>query len=331
MESNLQITVKGIPEALAHSVGDTIFEIIQTLDQTLDFRRMHRIIITADFAGELAKLSSATVSGNPITHTNEEYAIAVAQVLTFPHSDDFEILPVISAQVATGLAVENNENCNEEVLRTALHLLHHEFCHVHDDNKKIDAFSSLMFKHNYTGKDRFIRPLAEICWSEYIANLLSSATAKKSNMVSLLGKSFGDAIERTKPDIDKEILSYRYHGDLDRLLYYFERHGAFLIKTAAYMIGYMDGLGSSLANLSPEAAERLTGSYFEPTWNAMQKALRGMHRLYPIKWDSLGIYDSLAAVMESYYAAMGFILSTTENEQAYISIPFRSETTPPEI
>ena len=40
------------------------------------------------------------------------------------------------------------------------------------------------------------------------------------------------------------------------------------------------------------------------------------------------MYDDLAEVMESYYANMGMVLSTTDDGQAYADFPFRPETTP---
>lgn len=301
---------------------------------------MHRIVVTADFAGELAKLSAATATGNPITYTNEEYGIAVAKVLTLPRDEDYEIVPVVGATYA--LALLGLENTGEdaevtdetagfspsELSHMALHGLHHELCHVHDENKKIDAFGPLMSSHYYSGKDVYIRPLAEACWSEYIADLMSSSTAD-AVWLGIMTNSFGDAIARTKPQFDSEVLAYRVrHTDLQQLLDSFQRHGGFLAKSAAYMLGYVDGLDVSLGDLSAETSERLSGSYFESTWNTMHEALKEMRRRYPGDWRDLSVYDNLAAALECYYAEMGLVLSTTDDGQTYVDVPLRPETTP---
>jgi hypothetical protein len=102
----------------------------------------------------------------------------------------------------------------------------------------------------------------------------------------------------------------------------------FLAKSAAYVLGYMDGLNMSLEELSAETSERLSGSYFEPTFNAMHETLREMRQRYPDGWQDLDIYDGLAEALERYYVAMGLVLSTTKDGQTYVDVPLRPETTP---
>jgi hypothetical protein len=320
MESDLQITIKGLPDELANNVGNAVASIIKNFEASnpsLDFRRMHHVIIASDFAGELAALSCATASGNPITHTNEEYAVAVAKILLFPRAEGYEILPVINAHVAMVLTQPEQ---NPEGFQYVVHLLHHELCHVHDENKQLDAFPNIILRHKYSGKDRFLGPLAERCWSEYIANFLSSSTATEESVLAMI-KSFAKALERTKIEIDTEILLYRNHADLNLLLSIFGRHGEFLIISAAYILGYMEGLKKSLLELSPQTSESLSGSYFEATWNAMNIALQEMHKLYHNQWHDFGIYNELKLVVENYYADMGLILETLEDGGVYVHVP----------
>lgn len=337
MESDFQLTVKGLSDDLAYAANEAILKVVSALEGLgggLDLRRMHNIIVAKDFAGELAELSAATASGNPITHTDEEYAVAIAKVMVFPRGEDYEIVPVINAQYALALLAHEDADVDEdaelsssELFRMILHGLHHELCHVHDDNQKIDAFNTLMLKHRYWGKDIYIRPLAEACWSEYMADFLSSSTAD-TNWLKLMMDSFSDAIVRTKRCINKEILAYRRHGDLEHLLNTFQRHAGFLVKSASYILGYVDGLNTSLNELSAETSERLSGSYFEPTWNAMHETLHDMRQSYPDGWQDLSVYNSLAIVLERYCEDMGLIISTTKDGQAYVDVPFTPETTP---
>jgi hypothetical protein len=333
MENDLKMTVKGLPEELATQTGLVVAEVIKTfekVDANLDLRRLHRIILTTDLGRELGDLAQETFSKNPITYTNEEYATAIAKVLILPHEDNHEILLVFNAIVAANLLPQNDlKNYGGENFDNVLHFLHHELYHVHDDNKKLDVLSEWMLRYSITGKDAYTFPVAEACWAEYFANLMSSSTVSESRLTTTI-KDFGDALQRTKSQINQEILSYRFHEDLEKLMNYFRRHGEFLLKAAAYTLGYLDGLHKSLPDLSFDIAEKLSNSYFEPTWNAMQKALREMHELYPNGWKDLGIYDNLMTAIEQYYSEMGFILSNMEGDRVYISIPFRPETTPPE-
>lgn len=330
MESDLQIIIKGIEEELATDIGNAVSEAIKAfkqVDNNLDIRRMHRIILPADFSGELAALSGETASGAPITHTNEEYAIAVAKVLLLPRDSGYEIVLVINANVAADLAPKSKEGYKAQEFLTVLHLLHHELCHVHDENKKIDALNGIILRHSYKGKDMHIRPLAELCWSEYIANFLSSSTAQE-HWISIMTESLSDAIERTKRKIDRKILEYRTHSDLDKLLNQFHRHGGYLLRVAAHTLGYIDGLNKPLEKLSEKAFKSLSGSYFESTWESIQVSLRQMRHSYPDGWVDIEIYNNLADAIENYFGEMGFYLSSTEDGQAYVDIPLKPETTP---
>lgn len=330
LDNNFFVTIsaQGITEAFAREMGQTLLVLVRELETFkggLDLRRMHRIIVTTDMTTQLKELASLTASGAPITHTDEDYGVAVAKVLLLPKEEGIEILPVLHAEFVSPLtqSAKQVEIDNEDV-HFALHLLHHELCHVHDDNKKLDALAPFILKHSYRGKDQYIRPTTDICWSEYIANRLSSSTASKKNINNMM-QSFIDAIERTKPAIDEEISKYRTHEDTTHLLDLFQRHGVFLLTTAAYCLGYLDGLGVALGELDKKAEEALAGSYFEPTWQGMQKTLQEMHNTYPNGWTDLRVYDSLAEVIESYYATMGLILSTTDDGGCWLSVPFRQE------
>jgi len=333
MEPDCQVTVRGLPEPVAQSIGEALFAVVKTLAQArdpLDLRRMRRIVVTTDFAGELTELSRSTTSGNPITYTHEEYAIAVGKLVALPRGDgDYELLLVIDARIAAWLALEDSDGCDSEDSQTAVHLLHHELCHVHVGNKIIDTFPPRMARRSWSDKDMLVRPLAEGCWDEYVATIMSSATATK-NWLATMADSFESAIARTKQVVDHEILSYRCQrsGNPHQLLLAFHRHGWFLAEMAARILGYMDGLGVSLPELSSSAADRLSGSYFEATWQALHGALKEMRRLYPDGWNDLSVYDNLAAVVEKYYARMGLVLSTVGNGKAYVHVPFRPETSP---
>ena len=330
MEPDIQIIIKGVEENLARDIGNAVAAAIKAfkqLDDNLDIRRLHRIILSTDFSGELKALSNETASGTPITHTNEEYAIAVAKVLLLPHNSDYESVLVINANVAAALAPKSKEGYKTQEFLTALHLLHHELCHVHDNNKQIEAFNGIMLRHSYKGKDIHIRPLAELCWAEYIAEVLSSTTAKK-HLIENMTESLSDAIVRTKPEINRKILEYRTHGDIDKLLNEFHRHGGYLIRVAVHTLGYMDGLNEPLEKLSEKAFENLSGSYFEPIWESIQVSLRQMRINYPDGWENITIFDSLADDIENYFGEMGFYLSLIEDERTYVDIPFRPETTP---
>lgn len=330
MPINLQIVVKGIPEDHVKPVSDSLAQWLSfflTIDSKLDLRRLSKIIITDDLARELHELSVHTVSGNLITHTNEEYAQAVAKMVTLPNGNNYEIILVIGSHIATLLIPVSADSHYSDFNRQSVHILHHELYHIHDQNKQIDALSAEFLKTRYVGKDMYTFPPATACWAEFYANRMCSTTADEGSLSDIV-HSFSDAITRAKPLIDEAVLSYRYHGDVNTLLGEFQRHGVFLLRSAAYTLGYVEGLGCPLSEISSEAFDCLSGSYFEPIWDKMHAALREMLSLYPDQWNSISVFNGLANVVEEYYSVMGLDLSNTLDGRAYVSVPFRPETTP---
>jgi hypothetical protein len=336
LQLDVEISVRGFSDDEAQKIRAALKAVMERFSDSLDYRRMTRIIVTTEFAEDLAELLGDTSCEQFSTHTNEDYAVAVAKVLTLPHEEDYEIVPVFGHQYMTSFLHPNIESTEEvedtglapaDFFRMSVHGVHHELSHVHDENKKLDVFNVPALSTSYVGKEQYTYSLAEACWSEYITNFFSSASADAAS-VNAMVDNFHYAIVHTKPSIDREILSYRTQRDLLKPLNSFERHGVFLAKSAAYILGYVDGLNRSLYHISQEASELLEGSYFESTWKVMHKSLLEMRQLYPNNWQDPSIYDSLASAMANYYADMGLVLSTTPRGEAYLDLPFRPETTP---
>ncbi len=91
---------------------------------------------------------------------------------------------------------------------------------------------------------------------------------------------------------------------------------------------YLLRVTPSIENISPEAVNILTGSYFEDTWIKMHRTLKGMKELYPHNWKEISVYHNLRDILYSYYDKMGMVLSVTDERELYMHIPFRAENTP---
>ena len=323
MEADLQIIFKGLSSEQGKAIADELTAILYYLDREkgFDFRRLHRIIVTNDYAGELTVLLAGRSSGDVVTHTNEEYAQGVAQAIPLRLNDGFELVLVFDADYVSLLTAERQDGGElPDNFRFIWHLVHHEFAHIHDYNKRIDALPLEIPQAK--GKETVLVPLASTCWGEYIANYLSASTADPMS-ISGMTESLTAAITRTKKEFDKEIIAFRWGHDIDRLFNGFNRHGWFLVKTASYVLGYVDGLKTPLAELSADAAEALAGSYFEPTWNAMHEALTEIREEYPENWKAL---DPLIQALENYYDDMGLVLFTTREGECHFDVPVRPET-----
>jgi hypothetical protein len=329
METDFQITVKGLYEERARQIGAIVIEVIrslESLDESIDLRRMHRLILTTDFDKEMKEISKASALETPIEYTHEGGVTAIAKVLELPLGDDFEILLVFNAHLLSALFPKDDNDFGKDDSITAIHYLHHEFWHIHEKNRQLDAFYQTGLTPVYTGKDTIIRPFSEACWSEYFACRMSASTCR-GDPFKYTAEIFTNTLTQAKPTIDKEILSYRYHADMDRLMKSIRPTASRLAKTAAYILGYLDGIGTLFTDFSPKVAESLSGSYFETTWDAMHEALSKMFERYSDDYESVAFYDELVSVIENYYEVLGLIFSNDENG-IYVDVPFRPETTP---
>ncbi len=319
--NTIEFTLKGLSEDLARRLADNIAGIIRlasTFDFPLDMRRLDRVIITDDLRAEFTSLSSET--GRNIGYTDEDYALCVAKVLSARQGDDVTMTLVINANIAARLLSDKQED-----IKFALHLLHHELAHVHDNNMQVDAFPDEWMKKQLAGVAARTFPLAEVLWSEYFATRTTSWSASAEDVARHIGL-FRDALERTKRLVDEAIVGYRLHSDLDRLLLEAARHADFLLKAAAYVLGYLDGQIDKKDQVSCEVEGLLTSSYFKPIWDRLAAELRHVHGIYP-SWSSLSIFDGLMEIVWDYFDILGLQFEDVP-EGVFVRVPFRPETTP---
>jgi len=322
MESTLNIIADSIAdESASHltSVLKTIINRLQSDFERLDLRRMNRVIITANLGNTLLELYGGNKS--KATFTEEKYATAMAKVVLLRKDSGFEIVPVIDSRL---LLPFTNREITDTALAYLFHLIHHELCHVHDENQKIAAFPDIILKTTYIGKQAIIMPLVEAVWSEYFAERYSSQTIDDETVSGFL-THFRDALIRTKPLVDSDIYRYRTAKNINTLLEVFSRHGHFLPKAAAYWLGCIDSIEVPQV-LTDKLMSEL--QYFDEPFHSMHSALKKMYDLYPKQWKTMAVYDELAAAMERYYNIMGFYLIQNTTDGLYIEIPLRPETNP---
>lgn len=134
-------------------------------------------------------------------------------------------------------------------------------------------------------------------------------------------------MKNVKDEVDEEIRSYRTHSDMDRLMKYAASHYGALMKYASYLLGHIHGINKELNLLAPEAASNLAGSYFQATFEELEKALETMWSSYG-QWSNLDVYRPLMEVIYSCYKRGGLHLKHLGNESLYVDVPFTPETMP---
>ncbi len=305
-------------------IRSSIFHVIPKIadDFNLNLKGLTQIIITQSLEKQLHKISD--MNGiNKITYTNEVDVKTIGKFLCIRNKNDHEIFIFLNYY-----EVEKHLFSQEESTREFLaHVIHHELAHIHDINQKITFKKKENFEKLTTDKLRYIYPLVENCWSEYYANFLSQPTATEKNYNFYISL-FMNELKKSQDNFSKDIIRFRIHGDIDKLLDDFNRRGSLLIRLASYNIGYIDGLNTKIDFYCKELYEQLKQSCFCDIFLDLSNALSTIRKSYPSCDDELKLFIPLIEVVEKYFNLSGLFFSKTMEDKIYISVPISKDTVP---
>jgi|GEM_PF-3900229 len=313
MKNDLMIKINGLSDEISLQVVEKMKSLISTFSY-LDLRRFSKIIITSYFDRDIEVLT--TQKNSVFKNRYKANSNTFALVLTLPKDDGFELVLVMKNEFIKNILKRPQDIEYKE----ALHILNHELAHIHDNNKKIDNFEKFMKKNSYKGVDSVTYPIAEKCWSEYIANMISSTSAKDTQYPKLIAQNFLKMLEDTSININTQLMAYKINKDREDLLVDCITKLEQLLKQASYLLGYLDGLGITLEELDYEVDYALEISYFKDIWEVMKFELNSMKEVYPDGFINLNIYKKLSFFIETFFCQMGIVLMEDKEKKLIIKI-----------
>lgn len=301
MTQEIKISINGLENNQAKNLINSILEIF-TLFTYLDLRRFGLLLVTDTFETEIKKLSleKKLIMKNKFLENNNTHAV----VLTFKKENDYESVLVLKSSFAINL-IKNEKNPIR--YKDAIHIVHHELAHIHDNNKKIDA-KNRFNNSKEAKKDNLFLVLSQLCWSEYIANYISSASAKKSEYPLKMANKLIDLIRTRNEKV--QILLKRIQKDHDEnLIIEISEDINILSKTASYLLGYLHGFKITLEQLDKDLNKELEESYFKETWHSLSYNFYSIRKKYPHCFKKDNVYDGLNNTIENLYSNMGLVFS----------------------
>jgi hypothetical protein len=313
MLKNININIDGLTKEISKDVVNSLESILKEFS-FLDFRRFNDIKITPTLEKDVDSLinSNKKLFQNNYNKNENTYAV----ILTIPKENDFELVLVLKSDFIKNI-VQNHDN---QEYKDTFHIIHHELAHIHDNNKKIDIFKELMLYSSYKGIDSITYSIAQTCWSEYIANYLSSSSAQDTQYPLMMAKSFAKKIKETKQNIKTELLAYKINKDRDDLLLSSIEQVESLLKSASYLIGYLHGLNLTLAELDERIDYLVDVSYFKDIWQVMHHEFISILNVYPDAIINLSIYKNLTLYIETFYKQMGIEFYLNDKKELRINI-----------
>ncbi|WP_321315762.1 hypothetical protein [Halarcobacter sp.] len=270
----------------------------------LDLRRFTNILISSDYKNDISFLLNNNSKKNRFEMSKDIYAA----VLTLETKNDYEFYLVVKSKMIKNY-LKNEEELDAKKL---FHILHHEFAHIHDNNKKIDAFKNILKNKRYEGVDSITYPIAELCWSEYIANYISSSSAIKTDYPISFANSLLYKVNKLK-DIKTQLTAYKINNSREDLIQLSIKQVESVLKSASYLIGYLNGLNINLNQLDCLLALELEKTDFIETFINLTHELNSIHHLYPNGFITLNIYNNLAYLIKEYYKILGIHLFEEDN------------------
>lgn len=313
MLQDINIKINGLTDNISLKVVSTLRDIINDFS-FLDFRRFEKIVITSHFDRDVKSLTST----NKMTFKNK-YTVnrgTYAVVLTIPKDNDFELVLVIKSSFITDIIKAHGK----QSYKNAFHIIHHELAHIHDNNKKIDIFKDLMKTSSYKGINSVVYPIAEDCWSEYIANYISSNSALDTDFPEAMAKNLVKKINDTSTNIKIQLTAYKINKQREDLIVSSLDEIKSILKTAAYLLGYLHGFNKTLEELDYKADYTLECSYFKDMWETMQYEFHSISNVYPDGFVNLSIYQNLAFYIEAFINKMGIVLHVNQEGKLEIKI-----------
>lgn len=311
---DLKIQINGLDDRDSETLVNEITELLKEFS-ALDLRRFDSIIITENFERDIESITTKSMALFKNRYLSRKKTLA--KVITLPHEGDFKFVMVLRSSYARNFLPYDD---NVMTYKDAVHVFHHELGHIHDNNNKIDHFKEDMKNSTYKGKQALLYPIAEVCWSEYIANYISSSSAHDSLMPEIVANSLEVAIKEKEHNIKTMVNVFRSNRTRGDLLHAIKDEVESLLKTASYVIGYMHGMNKTLEELSYDSDYYLECSYFKDIWEVLIYEFSSMHQVYPDGWLNLSIYQKLAFAIEAFFNQMGVVIMQTDKNEVYFKV-----------
>lgn len=356
------IQIKNIPEKELPEFKTLVIEMIKDVlaqrevtAPPFNLNLLDRIIFTSKYDQELKKIVNEQALGIEIGFTDEAYGRGAAktllipkdgdffQVIVFDHSHHFQLVHEYTAlkrMISIPEIKEELERVSSQKVKKLIstdigphieytkYIIAHEFGHVHTDSYTIPFLKGKSLKQEFLGKEGFLRPIAEVCWSEYHATF-EAAFAVTPHVGEIHLSGFLDTFMENKNRIDKKILEYRWKMiSLDELVEYTSNHMGGVLKFCCYVLGWIDGVKECPEGAIEDINDGIRGTYFEKVFIALQNELRQMKLQFPGAWKDRTIYTGLDEVVDLCFNKVGLVMAVITGNQVYIDVPIRPETDP---
>lgn len=296
-------------EKAVKAIKDAFSQIID-LFPDLNLSSLESIIIPDDFGKELIQFQKEKQLRSGFTN-NDGY-LAVGKLMSYIKDGEFNTSMFLDPRIVF-LLFDEQSNQN------SIHIIHHELCHVHDDDEKYCVFGVTDPEEFFSQTEDKVRQVlyahADLVWSEYIATRLSAHSKPEDH--DMYAETILDLLPKTISECKDEIASYRLHGDISKLFGDIQLATSLFLKTTAYFIGYCHGFNQEIS-VELNKFIRVNYSYLADVWEPLHTHLQEMYSSYG-RWNDIYVLEDLAEIVNRLWVNCGINIEN-QNGRLFVSV-----------
>lgn len=299
---NIEFNIADFDRTDEENVTKKINSLIENSDLIL--ADLEKIILTDSYFEDVAKAWKSY--GREGKASNNEHAVGVATVVGIKSREPYSKLTVvINDEICKGLLSDN-----EDTSANALHTIHHELGHVHDDTVK---YSKIYSEDEKCGKGvhhltHELRIKSDVLWSEYIAERLSSSTVTKTFINHRISAFYHNLNLIADFYTNKKGEIYQRNEDVFEVFEEFKPYMSYSLKPLVQLAGIIHGLGRN-HELSKYIENNIIKNIGDTdvafTWKNLKIELSVLFNKYP-NWEDVHQLDSLGFVILTAWNYFGF-------------------------
>jgi hypothetical protein len=306
----------------AREMAQLVLGYLRVLGADFDLERLHALTVAFDYGDAVAQVDRGGFK-TVMKPTEDDVAVGVAMAV--PILVDGK--PFTHLVLNAGLMSLLKEDGNPDLLSTALHILVHEAAHVHDLAIQNRAYPGMFGTAIRDLRDATLFTVAQTCWEEYIASLLSAGYAP-AERTEQFDSAFCKTLRGVRGRGNEIIKKYRLHSDIDRLVSELVGEYRTALKYGAYLLGHLDGLDATFSDAAPESEAAICDlEWFAPLFDQFWKDLKHSHQMYG-RWPGLHVFDPLKATLEDVLKIAGIEFQPRPGGNCHIAVPFTPDTIP---
>jgi hypothetical protein len=290
LRADLQVTVSGLVDDVALELGQATAALVKAVAVNLDLGDVERIIITTNYAEDLAAIDRGTRFGRGATATSNEHGAGMAMALPVLREEEWLTVVIVHAGLMLGLISDD-----EAEQRRSAQTLIHELAHAEDHKLIKTRWPGFLMPHDDVYEMSLIA-IVEKARAEYVATRSAASALPETGMdfVTMLADVVYEEPARMKADVD----DYQRHENIDLLWSKVQDRIGFFMQASGYALGHWDGLADDnpTAIVMTESLKALSGT----TWGGfipdLHKAIANLAETEE-SWSGWANYEPTAQVV----------------------------------